>query len=111
MFYDPVNVDSIFYLVKIELMSGSNHNNSSITKEDLTEAIGGLAAMVQQEFVSVNKRLDSIGSDVAELKTDVAELKTDVAELKQVTTDLKQTTRVLVGDVAEIKVNMEEQEH
>jgi len=74
-----------------------------MAKKTIDQKIDDLAIITVNGFRRVEKRLDTIESDVAELKGDVAELKGDVAELKEGHSWMHHEIEVMVLDLKDIK--------
>lgn len=70
-------------------------------KRKSVNTIGGLARLMQEEFLGVNNRLGNLEVDMNGVKTDIREVKTDVGMLKFDMSEVKK-------DVSEMKKSSSE---
>ena len=64
--------------------------------------------LILEKMGGIDRKIDTLGADVAELKTDVAELKTKVSALESDVAELKTKVSALESDVATLKSDMKD---
>jgi len=79
-----------------------------LIRETFVSALEPFAEAMSKDFQAVNKRLDSVETDVRGLKEDMQEVKADVQGLKEDMQEVKADVQGLKEDMREVKADVRE---